>query len=280
MNAEQSNGNTGKYGLSDTTPIATITLSQEELLAILDVLQARSIPGLDAPQFARLNESQKLLVLNTARHALQARSLATVREDGVLLVHRALLTAVGVCAYSQSAAAIYHWNPSADTPTFFSGHIRGEDVVAHTRPDPILHQFSLLKSKTQLVHAMLEACDYRAPVPPDEMELMISPQSFAASRQLAEAGKAEEAAERLQADGAPASAADAFAHTFASMPRVSIFQTVKQQVNEPLQTQQFTLLQNGTWVWMVVPTERATTAPLKATSVTPDTIQAALTDWL
>lgn len=280
MNAENGNGSNSKKESNGASQSLNIVLSQEELLAVLDVLQARTIPGMDSPQFARLNESQKLLVLNTARHALQARSLATVREDGVLLVHRALLTAVGVCAYSQSAAAIYHWNPSADAPAFFSGHIRGEDIVAHTRPDPVLHQFALLKSKSQLIDTMLEACDYRAPVPPDEVELTLSPQSFAASRELAEQGRAEEAAERLQADGANAEAADAFAHTFASMPRVSIFQTVKQQVNEPLQTQQFTLLQNGKWVWMVVPTERAATAPLKATSVTPETIQAALTDWL
>jgi hypothetical protein len=271
---DRTNGANGSYNPP------TIVLSQEELLAVLDVLQARSIPGMDAPQFARLNESQKLLVLNTARHALQARSLAHLRDDGVLLVHRALLTAVGVCAYSQSAAAIYHWSPSAETPTFFSGHIRGDDIVAHTRPDAFLHQFALLQSKSQLIESMLEACDYRGPLPPEPIELTLSPQAFAASRELAERGKPEEAAERLQADGADADAADAFAHTFASMPRVSIFQTVKQQVNEPLRTQQFTLLQNGTWVWMVVPTERAATSPLKATSVTPDNIQSALTNWL
>src|SRR5688500_1305998 len=124
--------------MNSNTPL-TITLSQEELLAVLDVLQARTIPGLNAPQFARLNDREKQLVPTTARRALQARGLATVREDGVLLVHRALLTAVGVCAYSQSAAAIYHWNPSSENPAFFSGHIRGDDIVAHTRPDPFLH---------------------------------------------------------------------------------------------------------------------------------------------
>ena len=80
-----------------------LLLSREELLLLLDLLQANTIPGLEVDPFGELNDAQRQLAIVWAGRALRARELAQLNEAGELMVHDDLLTAVGTCAYADKA---------------------------------------------------------------------------------------------------------------------------------------------------------------------------------
>ena len=73
-----------------------ILLSREELLYVLNILQAQTIPGLDADPLGQMDGPQHQLALVVAERALRARELAISHNGSGMVVHNALLTAVGV----------------------------------------------------------------------------------------------------------------------------------------------------------------------------------------
>jgi hypothetical protein len=226
----------------------TLLLSREELLCVLDLLQADTIPGLDDDPLGELTPEQRALALIWAERALRARGLARVQDDGAVALDNALLTAVGVSAYPQSAVFVYHWPAGAEVPTRYFGRVRGNDVVTHSRPEDVLHRFTLLPSKTDLVKQTLAMCEYRDTPDSPSFEFTLPGADLARARELAEAGETDQAREALAAGGAAPAAAAAFAQTLSEAPRVSILQTVRGQTGDGVERRDFTLLQ----------TERAT----------------------
>ncbi|PKO23704.1 MAG: hypothetical protein CVU38_02420 [Chloroflexi bacterium HGW-Chloroflexi-1] len=252
----------------------TVLLSREELLAILDVLRAPTIPGLDREPTGELAPDQQAFAVVVARRALLARELAQIRADGELLVHRALLTAVGVCAYSQDAVLAYHWPSGGQAPHRLFGHIRGADVVVHTRPSAVLHRFTLLQSKEDLVNQVLAFCECGDVPVAQPLEFTVPRQDFADARQLASAGDAARATALLTQAGVPNAAAGALVSTLVSSPRVSILQTLKQQGNQAVRSREFTLVQNGKHAWWVAPAAgQEAKAPLLVKTATAEEIR-------
>ena len=142
----------------------SVLLSTEELLAVLDMLQANFIPGLDGDIAQALSSQERQLMLTTARHSLLARELLRENENGAAL-HRRIMAAVGACVYSQGAILAFHWPPKSGQPSRFFGHFQGNEVVAHTRPKEILHRFVIFDERAALVDALLEAFEHE-PTPP------------------------------------------------------------------------------------------------------------------
>jgi hypothetical protein len=258
-----------------------ILLSQKELQVVLDLLETDYIPGLDADPLGNLTAEQQSLALTVANHALQARELVQVQERGKLVVHNTLLTAVGVCAYSQKSIFVYHWPTNAENPTRYFGHIREDNIVAHTRPEDILHLFSVLPSKDQLVEQVLAVCEYRQVPASPAHELTVPGEDFAMVRLLADAGDTEKAIGLLTNNETPANTARALAVTLATSPRVSIMQTLKYVGAESIQKRDFTLLQNGQHTWLVIaPPGEADGTPLRVKTTTKDEVRALLAEWL
>lgn len=232
-----------------------ILLSREELIFVLDLLQADSIPGLDADPLGELTAQQRAMSMVWAGRALRARGLGQLNEDGELVLHRALLTAVGVCAYSSNAIFIFHWPEAGAEPGRYFGHIRGEDIASHTRPADILHQFSLLPSHEQLVDQVFDFCGYADGSETAELSMTVSSADFVRARELASAGQAEAAIDLLTGTAAPAETAVAFAATLSDSPRVSIFQTLKQTGEDSVQKSDFTIVQNVKYTWFIAPAQ-------------------------
>lgn len=264
-------------GVNDAE-VVSLQLSHEEVLAILALLQADTIPGLEEDEVEEWSEEQQQFALSLARRVLQSRGFAQV-QDGVFMLHRAVLTAVGVCAYSQSAAMVYHWSDAAIVPTSFFAHLRERDAVLHTRPAPSMHSFALQPSKDALVDAILEACEYSETADTVAMDLLLSRDAFARARELAEKGRLDEARQQV-GDGTSDGAAQAFTEMLASLPRVSIFQTLKQQKDKAVHTRQFTLLQSAPNAWLVTAVSDAEDAPLRAKTIRAGTLHSALNEWL
>lgn len=243
-----------------------ILLSREELIFVLDLLQANSIPGLDADPLGDLTAQQRAMSMVWAGRALQARGLGQLNEDGELVLHRALLTAVGVCAYSSTAIFIFHWPEAGAEPSRYFGHIRGDDIASHTRPADILHQFSLLSSPEHLLAQVFDFCGYEDGAESAELTMTVSSAHFVRARELAGEGQTPAAADLLTSDTIPAETASAFAATLADSPRVSIVQTLKQAGEDTVQKSDFTLVQNSEYTWLVAPAQEDEAALLVKTT--------------
>jgi hypothetical protein len=260
-----------------------ILLSREELSLVLSLLQANTIPGIDTDPLGEMTEEQQVLASIFAGRALRARELARVKEDGELAIHAALLTAVGVCAYAQNTIFAYHWTDNGETFRRYFGHVRGDDIVAHTRPEDVLHLFTLIPSKEQLVESVLAFCEYEDSAEPQALEMIVPSDGFAQARELADAGDAQAAVETLTGETAATEIVQAFVDTLVKAPRVSVLQTLKQEDDETVRKRDFTIVQNGHHSWFIIPVadeDEAENQSLLIKSTTRDEVQSLLTEWV
>jgi hypothetical protein len=255
-----------------------VVLSREELIFVLNLLQANSIPGLDGDPLGDLSAEQQALASIWAGRALRARGLAQLNEAGELVVHHALLTAVGVCAYASQAIFIFHWPEIGTEPRRYFGHIRGEDIASHTRPADVLHQFSLLPSREQLLAQVFDFCSYEDGSETADLTMTVSNDDFVRARELVNEGQTQAAVGLLTNGNAPAEAAAAFVATLANVPHVSILQTLKQE-EDTVQKSDFTLVQNSEYSWFIALAQADETALLVKTT-TKNEVEALLAELL
>ena len=258
-----------------------ILVSRDELLFVLKALEAEYIPGLDPEQLGQLTPAQQTVASVVAGRALRARALAQGSDAGELQIHTALLTMVGICAYPQNVVFVYHWPANAEIPRRYFGYLRGDDIVAHTRPEDVLHLLSLLPDKSYLIDQILTVCQWdEAPESPG-LEFNLPNPIFVTARELVEEGDLAQARQVLVNSGTPVSAAAALVQTLSHTPRVSIVQTVKQVENGAISRRDITLLQNGQHAWLAVaPEAGAIDAPLRVKTTTRAEVQELLTGWL
>lgn len=252
----------------------TILLSREELLAVLESLGVEFIPGLDPDPLGDLTPEGRELALIVARRALQARELAQLDSSETWLLHRFLLNAIGVCAYSQSALLAYHWPTGSETPSPFYGHLRGNDAVSHTKPAEVLHRFTVHASKDALLLSLLDFCDFAGEAPVS-VEFALEPNVLARARMLA-IDNVSAAVAALEESGVEANPSRALAATLAAGPRVSAIQTLKQMADGAAESHELTLVQHSVMAWWLIP---ATDGRLKVSLVGREQVRKHLAVW-
>lgn len=266
---------------NDTSEPIHILLSREELLFVLNLLQAGFIPGLDNDPLGELTAEQQALALTIAGRALWARELAQLHPDGQWVVHNNLFLAVGGCAYAQSVISVFHWPANGALPRRFFGHLRENHIVIHTRPADVLHRFSLLSSREQLISQVLTACDLEDGSAAPPQELTVLSDDFVKLRELAGAGDTTEAVKMLASNGTLPETAQAFVSTLADSARVSILQILHQPVNGAVQKRDFTVLQNSQQTWLIsAPTSDTDDALLSVKTTTRGEVTTLLSEWL
>jgi len=229
-----------------------VVLSRDELLLMLNILEAEGLPGLDADPLGNMSSDQRALALAVALRGLRARGLAQQDEDGQIKVHSDLLEIVAACAYSTGAVFAYHWPIGGETPRRYFGHLRQENVVAHTRLDEVLHLFARLASLAHLVDSVLAACSFSAGAGND-LTLELTGAQFSDVRQLAADGDGEEALSTLAELGADETAARSLVETLSANPAISILQVLAQPDPESVLKLDFTLVQAGSSGWVMTP---------------------------
>lgn len=266
---------------NEQTAAARVLLSRDELRAILRILDADFIPGLDSDPLGSLSAEQDALSVEVAGRGLRARGLARIREDGQWVVRDAVLRAVGACAYSQSAVFIYHWPAEGDIPIRLFGHILKETVVAHTRPEDVLHLFSVLPSREALIDEVLGMCQLEEGLEDMGYQSTVPGQAFAALRELSSAGQTADAVRALTETAVPQEIAQALAELLAASPRISVIHTLKQRGKEAVDTQDFTVLQCPGKAWLVAPLGPASSPEsLLVKSTTREEVRTRLLDWV
>lgn len=258
--------------MTDSTEPINILLSRDELLLTLRALQVASIPGIDNDPLGDLTPDGLELAMTVAERALRARELAQVREDGSLSLHNLLLTAVGVCAYATQTIFAYHWRDDGELPVRYFGHIRGDDFVAHTRPDDVLHLFTLLPTKSQMIEQISQLCVWEDRAQQNGL-FSFEVANFGQVRQWARAGEVETAVTHLKDHQVNPEAATALVGTLAHSPHVSILQMLKQQADQSVTKQDFTVVQDERHCWLMSsPTGNVTDPLVVKTAVKADII--------
>lgn len=255
-----------------------LLLSRDELLYVLDAIKAKFILGLDSDPAGDRSPEQQALAMTVAGRALRARGLAQVLPSGQLAIHNALLAAIGVCAYPQQTVSVYHWPAQQEYTTRYFAHLRGSEVVTHTRPEDVLHLLSRLPSKEYLVDQVLSVCQVNDSVASAPFSFTVPGESFREARQLASTGGGEQAIAALAQQGVAPNGAAALVTTLSHSPHVSIVQALKRGT-AGVDKRECTIVQNSTHAWLVQPNGEGN-APLTVSASSKGTIQELLAGWL
>jgi hypothetical protein len=255
----------------------TVSLSLEEVLTVLNVLETSSIPGLAAETWASLSSEQQDLALSVARRALEARGWAQTDDNGQLLIHRALLTAVGICAFPQRSILVDQWSPDGQATSLYA-HTRDNDRVVHTQTRGV-HTFVLLPSEDALVQHLASVCKWNSGASATSLELTIPRQDFTQACDASADGAEAEALKILTRAGGAEKASSALAHALATSPRISIVQMVSSNDGQSAQERSFTFIESNGSSWLVAPVTEDENAPLKAHSSTGSEVSTLLQKW-
>jgi hypothetical protein len=250
----------------------TIALSVEELLAVLNALETSTVPGLEVEGWTSLSPDKQDLALSVAHRALEARGLARM-EDGELKVHRALLTAVGICAFPQQSTLVDHWSPGGAAQRLFA-HTRETDNVVHIVEGNV-HTFTLFSSEKQLADHVAAACSWDGASAGSALELTMKREDFTRACDASADGAEADAVKALGAGGST-DAGPALVKALASGPRISVVQRVRFNTGDAATEQSFTVIEGAGRTWCVTPVAEGADAPLRARTVSRADITALL----
>jgi hypothetical protein len=255
-----------------------LLLAREELLYVLSLFSVDTIPGIEDDPAGNLTPEQQAVALRVAERALRARQLAWLRDDGQLMLHNDLLSAVGACAYSQSALMIYHWQAGQTLPTPFFVHIREGDIVVHTRPADVLHQFSRFPASADLLQQVLTICEYRETPANGSYETVLPGPLLGQAQEMAGNGAKAPAVDLLAANGFSRDGAQALVNTLAAENRASNLQLAKQKDGQ-IHQQDYLLLQDEQYTWLVT-SENADNGRVTIRTATRPDVQGLITEWM
>ena len=233
-----------------TTPaLLQLLLTYEELALVLKLVQASTLPGLRPPQSGPRTAEEEQQSLMYAERSLRARELARLTPDGQFVVHKALLSAVGVCAYADQALLVQHIKPD-HTFVEFCGSQKDGAVVTHAQPEPGLYQLSVLQDPTELVAQALASCDCQNLKAAPGQTLTVADDVLRQARELAEQGLVNEATALLAANNEAASAASV-AEVLAAPHALSILMFLERQPDDSMRAQEITVLHSSQAAWLM-----------------------------
>lgn len=243
------------------TPAAgpvNVVLSRDELALVLSLLQAQALPGLDPDPLGERTPDQQDAAFVAAARGLRARGLARAAdrpEAAPLTIHVGVLAAVGACAFSAGALFVYHWPNGAEQPVRLFGHLRADAFVIHTPYEEVLHRFTALASREDLVDQLLAVCQVRQQPTTVAGDLRLAGADFAHLRQLAEEGNLIQARTLLNPALAPTDLVNALLATLANQPQVTIVQIFKAGDDGAASRRDLTLVQDSNALWLVEPVD-------------------------
>ena len=229
-----------------------LLLSREELLVVLNLLRVTTIPGVEDDPAGEWSEAERAVALRTAERALQARQLLWSQTDGQLSLHNDLLAAVGTCAYADRALFVYHWGEGQELPTPSFIHLRGAEIVVHTRPSDVLHLFTRLASQTQLTDFLVTTTQFTETPNGTAEQWQMPGALFVEVRRLVDSGATTAAVDLVARQAGGRAQAQALVDTLANGLRATNLQLRSRQPTGVAQ-QDYLLLQNPQHTWLVTP---------------------------
>jgi len=253
----------------------SVLLSQEELIFLLFILKADFIPGLDPDPLGEMTKEQKGLALAHAERALRARDLVMVDEKGELEVREMLLLIIGTCAYPELMISLHHF-PTNAAPNRTFWNLRSGVIVAHNRPQPPLHGFSMLKDRDLLRQQIVDGCKLMTGEKPDLPEIVTTNQIVKTVRETA-VKDLPGAIQKLTSNGTDKRAAKELCAVLAGQHAVSALHLAAQRADQSPLQEAVTVLSGQTSTWLMTNCEQPDQVSLKV--INRDEIFDLLTRW-
>lgn len=235
--------------VTNAQAVLSMLLTYEELSLVLRLIKASTLPGLRAPESVPLTDEQFAQGLVYAERSLRARELARITPDGNFVVHTALLSAVGVCAYADQALIVQHMQPNGTVVELY-GSRKDDAVVAYTMAEPGLYQLSVLENSTSLANQVLHACDCMNLTPANISPITVADDVLKQVRELAERGLVAEASALLKGDNDQTSV-EAIVNALAASHSVSIWIVLERQADDTVATSELTVLRTADSAWLM-----------------------------
>ena len=138
--------------MSKNTELA-LSVSQEELLYLVTLMNQTIIPGLDPTAFEGVTEREMNLLLGIAERALIARGFILPGEKGMQM-DEVPLAMIGACAYPAFSVILNLAAQQAAYGLFWHG-IKNL-TVEHTTPMPGIHKFRAVPSDAVLTEEIIQ----------------------------------------------------------------------------------------------------------------------------
>lgn len=163
-----------------------VTLSREEVLVILNLIGTRALPRLGEEPIPGLTDEQRAFALIVAERALRARGLATINEEGKLLIHSDILRMVGFCALSTHSIFVTAVESVSGIGSQLVAHLYEAGWVLHLRPDPVLHTFELGEKIESLVERIAIFAGWTSVPHRDKFAITVAKPILARVREMAD----------------------------------------------------------------------------------------------
>lgn len=261
--------------MAASTEHLSVLLSREELAFLLYILKTDFIPGLDPDPLGETSKEQKALALAHAERALRARDLVTVDEKGELEIRETLLLMIGTCAYPELMISLHHF-PTNAAPSRTFWNLRSGVIVAHNRPQPPLHGFSLLKNRDLLRQQIVDSCKLITEDKPDLPQIVTTNQIIKVVRETSTKDLSG-AIKKLTSIGTDGRAAKELCAVLAGQHAVSALHLATQSADQTPLQEAVTVLSGQTSTWLMTSLEQPDQVSLKV--INQDEIFDLLTRW-
>lgn len=190
----------------------SVVLSHAELAYLLSLFAATPTIGIDRNPFDGLSAQEIAVAHTTARNALRARDLLRLDAEARPLVNDDLLRVLESCANPHLIVTAYRYVAGEELPLARFGYRRADAAVIHTRPDDLLHAFTLAPDAMTLAQSLADFCAGGAAASlPASAPLTLPGGVMAAARAYADAGQADQVVQVLRTAGLDDDAATALA---------------------------------------------------------------------
>mgnify|MGYP003382010295 CR=1 FL=1 len=231
----------------------SVTLSHEEALAILVLLQVARIPGLDGDPVQFLTAEQLTTGILCGERSLRARDLARIGADGRIQVQRDILELVGTCGYAEGSLIVTHLVGNSMRSCF--AHRRGEIFVLHTTPETGLHCFEGAGDRQALVDAVAAFSGWVEAFQGGEAPVVASRHMLDRAREAAVAQKLVDARKILLGKNNPSEVVERLVELLAAPYELTVVQSVQPRDQDSVAIQSLSVLQTGAQQWLMIQRE-------------------------
>lgn len=229
-----------------------VLLSREEVLAILSVLGVGALPGLGPEPIGKLSNEQIAYGIVGAERALRARGLARISNEGHLLIDQYVLDMVGSCAFAEGSQIITVTDVPGGLTQMYFAYRRRELFVLQTSPSSQLFLYQTQPNQSALTETLISLCDVPVGLTAATEPILVSDEVLAQVRDLAVAGRADNAKNLLQTHLAGTASVDALISIITGHHRVAIFQSIAFGEDDTAAVQSVTIIYNDEDLWLAV----------------------------
>lgn len=234
----------------------SVILSRDEVMVILKLIGAVTLPGLEEEPIPGLTAEQQALALIIAERALRARGLAMITDEGKLLVQAAVLRLVGICVLATRSVFVTTVASETGAARQLIAHPHDGSWVLHERPSPTLHSFQLTEGTTRLVEAITAITEWPTTYSEQKWMLELTNDLLESVGKLARDGNRVAAVHGLVAAGNEEVASQQLVELLSQSHGITVVQRVKALTDSSISLQSVSFLHHEQELLMVVETEQ------------------------